>query len=124
MSAAHYDLPNLTASVDYILLQTDGTTEEVMDTGDVRAKFEAFGWDAVEIDGHDMSAIVEALERSRTLDTPAAIVCQTKKGRGVSFMEDRFGFHGKPPTPEQAQQAMEELEATLQQQDKARRGER
>ncbi len=113
MAAAHYQVPNLTAIVDYNHLQTDGTTEEVMDTGDVRAKFEAFGWDSVEIDGHDMSAIVEALERSRTLRKPAAIVCQTKKGRGVSFMEDRFGFHGKPPTPEQAEQAMEELEATL-----------
>ena len=98
-AAAHFGVPNLTAIVDYNHLQTDGTTEEVMDTGDVRAKFEAFGWDAVEIDGHDMGAIVEALERSRTLDRPAAIVCQTKKGRGVSSMEGRFGFHGKPPTP-------------------------
>jgi transketolase len=123
MSAAHFELDNLTAIVDYNHLQTDGTTEEVMDTGDVRAKFESFGWDSIEIDGHDMSAIVEALERSRTLDRPAAIVCQTKKGRGVSFMEDRFGFHGKPPTPEQAEQAMEELEATLGRQDKALRGE-
>ena len=122
MSAAHYDIPNLTAIVDYNHLQTDGTTEEVMDTGDVRAKFEAFGWDAVEIDGHDMSAIVEALERSRTLDRPAAIVCQTKKGRGVSFMEGRFGFHGKPPSQEQAEQAMEELEATLEEQTKALEG--
>ena len=122
MSAAHYGLSNLTAIVDYNHLQTDGTTEEVMDTGDVRAKFEAFGWDAVEINGHDMGAIVEALERSRTLDRPAAIVCQTKKGRGVSFMEDRFGFHGKPPTPEQAEQAMEELEATLAEQNKSQRG--
>ena len=82
-----------------------------MDTADVRAKFEAFGWDAVEIDGHDMAAIVEALERSRTLDRPAAIVCQTTKGKGVSAMEGRFGFHGKPPTPEQAGEALEELEA-------------
>ena len=90
---------NLTAIVDYNHLQTDGTTEEVMDIGDVRAKFEAFGWDAVEIDGHDMAAVVEALERSRTLDRPAAIVCQTKKGKGVSAMEGRFGFHGKPPEP-------------------------
>jgi transketolase len=113
MAAAHFEIPNLTAIVDYNHLQTDGTTEEVMDTGDVRAKFEAFGWDAVEIDGHEMGAIVEALERSRTLDRPAAIVCQTKKGRGVSFMEGRFGFHGKPPNPEQADQAMKELEATL-----------
>src|ERR671922_1978138 len=123
MAAAHYDVPNLTAIVDYNHLQTDGTTEEVLDIGDVRAKFEAFDWDAVEIDGHDMAQVVESLERSRSLDRPAAIVCQTKKGRGVSFMEDRFGFHGKPPTPEQEIQAMEELEATLAEQNKALRGE-
>jgi transketolase len=122
MSAAHFQIPNLTAIVDYNHLQTDGTTEEVMDTGDVRAKFESFGWDSVEIDGHDMSAIVEALERSRTLDRPAAIVCQTKKGRGVSFMEGRFGFHGKPPSQEQASDALEELEATLESQTKAVNG--
>jgi len=119
MAAAHYEIPNLTAIVDYNHLQTDGTTEEVMDTGDVRAKFEAFGWDSVEIDGHDMTAITDALERSRTLRKPAAIVCQTKKGRGVSFMEDRFGFHGKPPTAEQEEQALEELEATLKAQNEA-----
>jgi transketolase len=118
-AAVHFDVPNLTAIVDYNHLQTDGTTEEVMDTGDVRAKFEAFGWDSLEIDGHDMGAIVAALERSRTLDRPAAIVCQTKKGRGVSFMEDRFGFHGKPPSQEQAEEAMEELEAHLEEQNKA-----
>ena len=111
-AAAHFGVQNLTAIVDYNHLQTDGTTEEVMDIGDVRAKFEAFGWDAVEIDGHDMSQILEALERSRTLDRPAAIVCQTKKGRGVSFMEGRFGYHGKPPSPEQAEEALSELEAT------------
>jgi transketolase len=124
MSAAHFEIPNLTAIVDYNHLQTDGTTEEVMDTGDVRAKFESFGWDSVEIDGHDMSAIVEALERSRTLDRPAAIVCQTKKGRGVSFMEGRFGFHGKPPSQEQAEEALQELEATLDQQTKTVNGDR
>jgi transketolase len=119
MAATHFGVTNLTAIVDYNHLQTDGTTEEVMDTGDVRAKFESFGWDAVEIDGHDMNAVVESLERSRTLDRPAAIVCQTKKGRGVSFMEDRFGFHGKPPSPEQANEALEELEATLNRQTEA-----
>jgi transketolase len=121
-AAAHYEVPNLTAIVDYNHLQTDGTTEEVMDTGDVRAKFEAFGWDAVEIDGHDMGAVVEALERSRTLRRPAAIVCQTKKGRGVSFMEGRFGFHGKPPSQEQAAEALEELEARLGEQEEALQG--
>ena len=115
-SAVHFGIPNLTAIVDYNHLQTDGTTEEIMDIGDVRAKFEAFGWDAVEIDGHDMGAIVESLERSRTLDRPAAIIAQTKKGKGVSSMEGRFGFHGKPPTPEQAAEALEELMARLDQQ--------
>jgi transketolase len=118
-AAPHFGVTNLTAIVDYNHLQTDGTTEEVMDTGDVRAKFEAFGWDAVEIDGHDMSQVVEALERSRTLDRPAAIVAQTKKGRGVSSMEGRFGFHGKPPSAEQAAGALEELEAQLEAQTKA-----
>ncbi len=119
MSASHFGVANLTAVVDYNHLQTDGTTEEVMDTGDVRAKFEAFDWDAVEIDGHDMTQIVESLERSRTLRRPAAIVCQTKKGRGVSHMEGRFGFHGKPPTTEQEEEAMSELEQKLAEQTKA-----
>ena len=118
-SAVHFKMPNLTAIVDYNHLQTDGTTEEVMDIGDVRAKFEAFGWDAIEIDGHDMEQVVEALERSRTLRRPAAIVAQTKKGKGVSSMEDRFGFHGKPPSPEQAAEALEGLMASLDRQTKA-----
>jgi transketolase len=115
-AASHFGVSNLTAIVDYNHLQTDGTTEEIMDIGDVRAKFEAFGWDAVEVDGHDIGAVVDALERSRELDGPAAVVCQTKKGRGVSFMENRFGFHGKPPSPEQAEEALAELEVTLEKQ--------
>jgi transketolase len=118
-AAAHFGLTNLTAIVDYNHLQTDGTTEEVMDVGDLRAKFEAFGWDAVEIDGHDMAQITEALERSRTVDRPAAIVAQTKKGRGVSSMEGRFGFHGKPPSPEEAGEGLEELMEVLEEQTRA-----
>jgi transketolase len=121
-AATHFDVSNLTAIVDYNHLQTDGTTEQVMDIGDVRAKFESFGWDSVEIDGHDVAAVVEALERSRTLDRPAAIVAQTKKGRGVSSMEGRFGFHGKPPSPEQAGEALEELMERLEAQTKALHG--
>jgi transketolase len=117
MAAVHFKVTNLTAIVDYNHLQTDGTTEEVMDIKDVRKKFEAFEWDAIEIDGHDMAAVVEALEWSRGRDRPATIVCQTRKGCGVSLMEDQFGFHGKPPTPEQAEQALTELEARLQEQD-------
>jgi len=112
-AAPHFEVSNITAIVDYNHLQTDGTTEEVMDIADMAGKFAAFGWDTVEIDGHDMSAVVEALEHSRTLDGPAAVICQTKKGRGVSSMEGRFGFHGKPPTPELAEEALSELEATL-----------
>jgi transketolase len=121
-AAPHFGLTNVTAIVDYNHLQTDGTTEEVMDTGDVAAKFDAFGWDTVEIDGHDMTAVVDALERSRTVDGPAAIVCQTKKGKGVSAMEGRFGFHGKPPSPELAAEALEELEARLDEQTAALNG--
>jgi len=121
-AAVHFGVSNLTAIVDYNHLQTDGTTEEVMDVGDVRAKFEAFGWDAVEIDGHDMEQVVEALERSRTIRGPAAIVAQTRKGKGVSSMEGRFGFHGKPPSPEQAAEALEELAGRLEEQTRALHG--
>jgi len=118
-AAAHFEAANVTAVIDYNHLQTDGTTEEVMDIKNVRRKFEAFEWDTVEIDGHDMGAVVEALEWSRERDRPAAIVCQTRKGCGVSLMENQFGFHGKPPTPEQAEQALVELEETLARQDQA-----
>lgn len=113
-AAPHFGVSNLTAIVDYNHLQTDGTTEEVMDIADMAAKFAAFGWDTVEIDGHDMGAVVEALERSRTLERPAAIVAQTKKGKGVSTMEGRSGFHGKAAvSPEFAADALAELEAAL-----------
>jgi transketolase len=113
MACAHFGVSNLTAIIDYNHLQTDGTTEEVMNLRDVRKKFEAFEWDTVEIDGHDMEQVIEALEWSRTRDRPAAVVCQTKKGRGVSLMENQFGFHGKPPSAEQAEHALTELEARL-----------
>ena len=95
-AAPHFGVTNLTAIVDYNHLQTDGTTEEVMDIGDVRAKFESFGWDAVEIDGHDMEQVVEALERSRGLRPAGRDRLPDTKGKGVSSMEGRFGFHGKP----------------------------
>jgi transketolase len=119
MAAAHYNVSNITAIIDYNHLQTDGTTEEVMDIKDVRKKFEAFEWDAVEIDGHDMAQIVEALEWSRSRERPAAVVCQTKKGRGVSVMEGQFGFHGKPPSSDQAEIALNELEEKLTEQTRA-----
>ena len=100
-AAAHFDIPNITAIVDYNHLQTDGTTEEVMDTGDVRAKFDAFGWDSVEIDGHDMGAIVEAL--SAAAPGPP-IRDRLPDAQGPRRVADGgpVGFHGKPPPPEQA----------------------
>ena len=123
MAAAHFELPNLTAIVDYNHLQTDGTTEEVMDTGDVRAKFESFGWDAVEIDGHDMSAIVEALERSRTSTGRRRSSARRRRAAGL--------LHGGPlrlprqaPDQEQAEQALDELEATYNEQTMALEGAR
>ena len=119
MAAAHFGVTNLTAIVDYNHLQTDGTTEDVMDLKDVRKKFEAFEWEAIEIDGHDMAQVVEKLEWSRTRERPVAIVCQTKKGRGVSIMEGQSGFHGKPPSPEQTEHALSELEEKLAEQKKA-----
>ena len=119
MSAAHYDLSNLTAIVDYNHLQTDGTTEEVMDTGDVRAKFEAFGWDAVEIDRTRHERRRRGARAQSQPRWPGRDRLPDEEGRGVSFMEDRFGFHGKPPSQEQAEQAMEELEATYAEQTKA-----
>jgi transketolase len=76
MAAAHFEISNVTAIIDYNHLQTDGTTEQIMDLKDVRKKFEAFEWEAIEIDGHQMSEIVGALEWSRTRERPAAIVCQ------------------------------------------------
>lgn len=116
-AAAHFGARNLTAIVDYNHLQTDGTTEEVMDIADMAAKFAAFGWETIEIDGHDMGAVVAALERSRSLDRPAAIVAQTRKGRGVSAMEGRAGFHGKAAvSPEFAADALAELEEALERQ--------
>ena len=113
MSAPHFGVSNLTAIIDYNHLQTDGKTEDIMDLRDVRRKFEAFDWEAIEINGHDMAQVVESLEWSRTRAQPVAIVCQTKKGRGVSVFENQSGFHGKPPTPDQAEQALSELEAEL-----------
>jgi len=123
MAGSHYQLGNLIAVVDANGSCGDGPTSSVMNIEPIADRFAAFGWSAVEIDGHDMAAIVEALERSRTLERPAAIVCQTKKGRGVSFMEGRFGFHGKPPSQEQAEEALEELEATLEHQTASVNGE-
>ena len=102
-AAVHFRVANLTAIVDYNHLQTDGTTEEVMDIGDVRAKFGAFGWDTVEIDGHDMAAVVEALEWAGAGRRPRPSCA--RRARAVRLADGGPVRLRQPPTPEQAEQA-------------------
>ena len=110
MSAAHYKLDNLTVIVDNNGLQIDGSNDEVMSLGDMAAKLRAFGFDLHEIDGHDLDAIEAALSAPVTPGKPKAILAHTVKGKGVSFMENQVGWHGKAPNEEQRQQAVKELE--------------
>lgn len=110
MSAAHYGLSNLTAIVDWNGLQIDGRNDDVMKVTPIKEKFEAFGWDVIEIDGHDFSQIFDALDKARAeKEKPTAIIAKTTKGKGVSYMEDQAGWHGKAPSEEEAKQAVEEL---------------
>jgi len=110
MAAPHYKLDNLTAFVDYNGLQIDGPNEEVMGVHPVTDKFKAFGWNVLTVDGHDFKGILEALAIAKTTkDKPTMIVARTVKGKGVSFMEDQAGWHGKAPNKEERDQAMTEL---------------
>ena len=108
--AAHYKLDNLTVMVDNNGLQIDGSNNEVMSLGDLAAKLRAFGFDLYEIDGHDLDAIEAALSAPVTAGKPKAILAHTVKGKGISFMENQVGWHGKAPNEEQRQQALKELE--------------
>lgn len=108
MAAAHYGLNNLTVLMDYNQLQIDGSNEQVMSLGDIIAKFQAFGWETDETDGHDIDAITAALNKPRT-EKPRFILCHTVKGKGVSFMENAVGWHGKPMNQEQFDAAMREM---------------
>ncbi len=110
MQASHRNLDNLIAIIDRNKLQIDGCTEDVMSVGDAAAKIKAFGWDVVEIDGHDINQIYEAIEQAKKSTKPFAIVANTVKGKGVSFMENNAGWHGKAPNDEQLAQALEELQ--------------
>lgn len=112
MFAAHNKLDNLVAIVDRNELQIDGRTSDVCDPGDLVAKFAAFGWDASEVDGHDIAALVDALSSAKAdrSGKPHVLVAHTVKGKGVSFMENQAGWHGKAPNAEQAAQALAELE--------------
>lgn len=109
MNASHNKLNNIIAFVDRNKLQIDGCTENVKSVGDVAGKFKAFGWNTLEINGHDIQEIFNAIQTAKTSDKPIVIVANTVKGKGVSFMENNAGWHGKVPSDEQLQQALEEL---------------
>ena len=113
MFAANKGLSNLTAFVDYNNLQIDGTIEEVNSAAPIDKKFEAFNWHTIVINGHDFDQIEAALKEAETVDKPVAIIANTVKGKGVSFMENQVGWHGSAPNDEQYEQAIAELKATL-----------
>ncbi|MEG1304659.1 MAG: transketolase [Oscillospiraceae bacterium] len=111
MAAANYKLDNLTVMVDNNGLQIDGTNNEVMALGDIAAKFSAFGFDVVEVKGgNDIEQVIAAYEQKTSVGKPKCILAHTVKGKGVSFMENQVGWHGKAPNAEQRAQAMKDLE--------------
>lgn len=112
MFAAHQGLGNLVAIIDNNNLQIDGCIHDVCDPGDLGAKLAAFGWDVVEVDGHDVAALVEVLGAAKAGGSkPRAVIAHTVKGKGVPFMENEAGWHGKAPSAEQAAEALRALDA-------------
>ena len=111
MEAAHYKLDNLTGILDRNRLQIDGQTEKVMNIEPIAAKYESFGWEVVPVDGHDMSRVVGVLERAKRNPSgkPVLILADTIKGKGVSFMENVAGWHGKAPNRQELDKALESL---------------
>ena len=112
MFASHKKLDNLMIFIDNNNLQIDGTMEEVNSPYPIPEKFAAFGWNTVEIDGHDFDQIEDAIAQAKSVkDKPTAVIMHTVKGKGVSFMEDQVGWHGVAPNAEQYENAMNELKA-------------
>jgi transketolase len=110
MFAPHHRVDNLTAIVDHNDLQLDGRVCDIMGIEPLADKWRAFNWHVLEIDGHDMSQILQALKEARkTKQRPTVIIAHTVKGKGVSFMENNVDFHGKAPTPQEAEIALKEL---------------
>ena len=110
MFAAKYKLANLIAIADRNNIQIDGPTEEVMPLEDLRAKWEAFGWHVIEIDGHNFTQIIDACHTAKAIENkPVMVIAHTIPGKGVDFMEYDFHWHGKPPNAEQAREALREL---------------
>lgn len=114
MSAAKYGLDNLCAIVDVNGLQIDGRTADVMPSEPLDAKFAAFNWHVIKVDGHDFDALRAAFAQARqNAGAPTAILAKTVKGKGVSFMENDAGWHGKAPNAEQYEKAVAELDAAV-----------
>ena len=112
MYAGAHGLDNLVAFVDSNKVQLDGTVKEVLDTGDLKAKFESFGFFTQSIDGHDVEAISDAIDRAKAeKGRPSMILLNTVKSKGISFMEGRHEWHGKTPNDEQFKAAFDELYA-------------
>ena len=110
MSTSHYKLDNVVAFIDHNGLQIDGSNEEVMNVSPVDKKFEAFGWNVLVIDGHNLEEIKDALTKAKEVKgKPTAIIAKTVKGKGVSFMENKASWHGTAPNEEQKVQALSEL---------------
>lgn len=110
MSAGNYELSNLIAIIDYNKLQISGAVDDVMRTSSLQEKWEAFGWHVEEIDGHNISDIVDLCGRIPiSLNKPHLIIAHTTKGKGVSFMENKAGWHHKVPSEQQLRQAVAEL---------------
>ena len=114
MFAHHYKLDHLCAVIDNNGLQIDGPVDQVMSPYPILDKLRAFGWEAAEVDGHDYDALEGVFAQAKTVKgRPFAIVMKTTKGKGVSYMENQVGWHGKAPNDEQAETALKELNAEL-----------
>ena len=116
MFAAHHKVDNLISTIDWNHQQIDGTTEKVMDHGDLRMKFQAFGWITLEMNGNDMSQVLETLKSAKALSgqgKPVAIMMHTIMGKGVDFMENDHNWHGVAPNDEQLAKALAQLPETL-----------
>ncbi len=109
MAAAHYGLSNLVAIVDHNGLQIDGSNDEVMSLGPLANKWTSFGWHVIPVNGHDPAALIHAFRSAEAVDSPVVLIAETIKGKGVSFMEDQAGWHGKAPNAEELSKALAEL---------------
>ena len=110
MFAAHYKLDNITVFLDHNGLQIDGANEDIMNIEPIGEKFKSFGWHTIDIDGHSFDEIINAIDEAKdTKGKPTVIIARTIKGKGVSFMENQAGWHGKAPSDEETKQALKEL---------------